>query len=68
MYVGFLGEEKMFSVRGLMFANKQDFASAPVHVAVGSRGYSSPLGPVLHSGIAGSFCFSAVLLHKVSSW
>ena len=50
-----------------MFPNKEEFSSAPVHGAVGSEGYSSLLGTALHSGIADSFCFSAVPLHEVGS-
>ena len=42
-------------------------SSAPVHGAVGSKGYSSPLCAALHSGIAGSFCLSAIPLHAVGS-
>ena len=53
---------------GLMFPNEEVFSSALVHGAVGSVGCSSPLGAALHSGIAGSFCFSAVPLHEVGSW
>ena len=68
MYEGFPGEVKTFFVRGWMFPNKEVFSSALVHGAVGSVGCSSPLGAALHSGIAGSFCFSAVPLHEVGSW
>ena len=68
MYEGFRGEVKTFSVRRLMFPSGKEFSSAPVHGAVGSERYSSPLGAALHSGIAGSFCFSAVPLHEVGSW
>ena len=50
-----------------MFPNEEEFSSAPVHRAVGSKGYSSLLGTALHLGIAGSFCFSAVLLHEEGS-
>ena len=57
------GEVKIFFVTGLMFPNEEEFSSAPVHGAVGSEGYSSPLGAALHLGIAGFFCFSAVPLH-----
>ena len=68
MYEGFPGEVKTFFVRGLMFPNEEKFSSAPVHRAVGSEGYSSRLGATIHSGIAGSFCFSAVPLHKLGLW
>ena len=51
-----------------MFANEEELASAPVHGAVDSEGYSTLLGIALHSRIAGSFQFSAVPLHKVGSW
>ena len=50
-----------------MFPNEEEFSSAPVHGGVGSKGYCSPLGAALHSGIAGSFCFSAIPLHDVGS-
>ena len=50
-----------------MFPNKEVFSSALAYGAVGSVGCSSPLGAALHSGIAGSFCFSAVPLHEVGS-
>ena len=68
MYEGFAGEMKTFFVRGLIFPNEEVFSSARVHGAVGSVGCSSPLGTALHSGIAGSFWFSAVPLHEVGSW
>ena len=68
MYEGFPGEVKTFFVRGLMFPNEEVFSSALAHGAVGSVGCSSPLGAALHSGIAGSFCFSVVPLHEVGSW
>ena len=68
MYEGFPREVKTFLVRGLMFPNVEVFSSALVHGAVGYVGCSSPLGAALHSGIAGSFCFSAVTLHEVGSW
>ena len=51
-----------------MFANEEELSSAPVHRAVGSEEYSSLSGTALHSGTAGSFCFSAVPLHEVGSW
>ena len=51
-----------------MFRNEEEFCSAPVHGAVGSEGYSLLLGTTLHTGIAGSFCFSAVPFHEVGSW
>ena len=68
MYEGFPGEVKTFFVRGLMFPNEEVFSSSLAHGAVGSVGCSSPLGVALHSGIAGSFCFSVALLHEVGSW
>ena len=68
MYEGLPGEVKTFFVRGLMFPNEEVFSSALVHGAVGPVGCSSPLGAALHSGIAGSFCFSAVPLREVGSW
>ena len=58
---------KIFFVGALMIPNKQESSSAPVHDAVGSEGYSSLLGPGLHSGMAGSSCFSAVPLHELGS-
>ena len=68
MYEGFPGEVKTFLGRGLMFSNEEEFSSAPFHGAVSFERFSLPLGAAPHSGIAGSFCFSAVPLHKVSSW
>ena len=68
MYEGFPGEVKTFFVRGLMFSNEVVFSSSLAHGSVGSMGCSSPLGAAVHSGIAGSFCFSAVPLHEVGSW
>ena len=68
MYEDFPGEVKTFFVRGLMFPNEEEFSSAPVHPAVCSWGYFSLLGTDFHLGIAGSFCFSAILLHKVGPW
>ena len=56
MYEGFRQEVKTFFVRGLMFPNEEVFSSALVHGAVGSVRCSSPLGAVLHSGIASSLC------------
>ena len=67
MYEGFPGEVKTFFVRGWLFPNDEVFSSALVRGALGSVGCSSPLGAALHSGIAGSFCFSAVPLHEVGS-
>ena len=43
-----------------MFPNKEEVSSTTVQGAVGSVGYSLLLGTALHSGIAGSFCLSAV--------
>ena len=68
VYEGFPGELKTFFVRGLMFPNEEVFSSSLAQGAVGSVGCSSPLGVALHSGIAGSFCFSAIPLHEVGSW
>ena len=68
MYEGFPGEVKTFFVRGLMFPNEEVFSSSWAHGAVGSVGCSSPLGVTLHSGTAGSSCFSAVPLQDVGSW
>ena len=51
-----------------MVPNEKVFCSALAHGAVGYVGCSLPLGAALHSGITGSFCFSAVPLHKVGSW
>ena len=65
MYKGFPGEVKTFFVRGLMFPNEEVFSSSLAHGAVGTVGCSSPLGVALHSGIARSFCFSAIPLHDV---
>ena len=67
MYEGFPGEVKTFFVRGLMFPNEKVFSSSLAHGAVGSVGFSSPLGVALHSETAGSFCFSAIPLHDVGS-
>ena len=64
----FPGEVKTFFVRGLMFSNDKVFSPALAHGAVGPVGCCSPLGAALHSGIAGSFCFSAVPLHEVGFW
>ena len=68
MYEGFPGEVETFFVRGCMFPDEEVFSSALVHRTVGSVGCSWPLGTALHSGIAGSFCFSAVPLQEVGSW
>ena len=68
MVEGFPGEVKTFLVRGMMFSNEVEFSSAPFHGAVSFERFSLPLGAALHSGIAGSFCLSAVPLHKVGSW
>ena len=68
VYEGYPGQVKTFFVRGSMFPNEEALSSAPVHGAIGSEVYSSLLGTALHSGIAGSLCFSAVALHQVSSW
>ena len=51
-----------------MFPNEEVFSSALAHGAVGSVGCYSPSGAALHSGIGGSFCFSAVPRHEVGSW
>ena len=51
-----------------MFRNEEVFSSSLAHGAVGSVGYSSPLGVALHSGTARFFCFSAIPLHDVGSW
>ena len=67
MYQSFPGEVKAFFVRRFMFPNEEEFSSAPVHGAAGSEWYSPLPGTALHSGIAASFCFSAVFLHKVGS-
>ena len=61
MYEGLPGEGKTFFV----FPNEEVFSSSFAHGPVGSMGCSSPLAAALHSGIAGSFCFSAVFLHEV---
>ena len=68
MYEGFPGEVKTCFVGGLMFPNEKVFCSSLADRAVGSVGCSLPLGVALHSGIAGSFCFSAVPLHEVVTW
>ena len=68
MYEDFPGEVKSFFGRRIMFPNKKEFSSARVHGAAGSKGYSWFLGTAFHSGIAGSFGFSAVPLQKVGSW
>ena len=67
MYEGFPGEVNTFFLRELMLPKEEEFSSPPVHGAVGFQGYSSLLGTAFHSGIAGSFCFSAVPLGEVGS-
>ena len=68
MYEGIPGEVKTFFVRGSMFSNEEVFSSTLADGAIGSVGCSSLLGVALHSGIAGSFCFSLISLHEVGSW